>query len=161
MVYTGRMRGNAMPGHMLDLAIAGILTAGAATTIAPADYRALGVAAIGAIIGGLIAARMFRDESQPLEWMWGVSTLASVAFSPALFDYLSIPVYDAMGQLIRAEILPRSVSMMLALSTGVAMVAWGSLKAVHAGWLRYVKRRIDNAIPAKREHERDEHEDGT
>jgi hypothetical protein len=159
MIYTGRqMRGSVSPGHMIDLAIAGILAAGAATTIAPADYRAMGVAAIGAIIGGLIAARMFRDETQPLEWMWGVSTLASVAFSPFLFDYLSIPVYDSLGQLIRAEILPRSVSAMLALSTAVAMGAWGTLKAIHAGWTRYVKRRIENAIPPKRE--RDEHEDG-
>jgi len=44
MVYTGKsMAGTATPGHMLDLAIAGIAAAGAMTTIAPADYRAIGV----------------------------------------------------------------------------------------------------------------------
>lgn len=156
MVYTGKsMAGTSTPGHMLDLAISGIAAAGAMTTIAPADYRAIGVATIGAIIGGLIAARMFRDESQPLEWMWGVSTLAGVAFSPALFDYLSVPAYTADGQILRAEIIPRSVSMMLALSTLVAMLAWGTIKAGHAGWMRYVKARF--AVAAK---QRDEHEDG-
>lgn len=159
MIYTGKYQVGAIhSGHMLDLAIAGILAAGAMTTIAPADYRAIGVAAIGAIIGGLIAARMFRDESQPIEWMWGVSTLAGVAFSPALFDYLSVPAYTADGQILRAEIIPRSVSMMLALSTLVAMLAWGTIKAGHAGWMRYVRARFASA--AKRERDKDEHEDG-
>ena len=126
---------------MLDLAIGGILTAGAFSTIAPADYRALGVAAIGAIIGGLIAARMFRTKdapSEPLETMWAISTLAGIAFSPALFDYLSTPAFNAAGEVIRAEVIPRSVSMMLALSTGVAATAWGTLKAAHTAWLKIV-----------------------
>ena len=32
-----------------------------------------------------------RQGAEPLETMWGISTLAGVAFSPAMFDYLSIP----------------------------------------------------------------------
>jgi hypothetical protein len=142
MVYTGKSsQTGAIPhAHMLDLAIAGVLTAGAITTIAPADYRAIGVAAIGAIIGGLIAARVFRSKDQePLEWMWGVSTLAGIAFSPALFDYLSIPVYDVTGHMVRAEVIPRSVSMMLALSTAVAAFSWGGLKAINSAWQKHFK----------------------
>lgn len=142
MIYTGKAaQGGAIPhGHLLDLALGAMALVAAGTIIAPADYRAIGVAAIGSIIGGLIAARMFRGkEAEPLETMWGISTLAGVAFSPALFDYLSVPVYDAAGQLVRAEVIPRSASFMLALSTGVAAFSWGTLKAVHSFWLRYVK----------------------
>lgn len=140
MIYTGKAaQGGAIPhGHLLDLALGAMALVATGTIIAPADYSAIGVATIGSIIGGLIAARMFRGKA-PLETMWGISTLAGVAFSPALFDYLSIPVYDAAGTLVRAEVIPRSVSFMLALSTGVAAFSWGTLKAVHSFWLRYVK----------------------
>lgn len=142
MSYAGKstQAGAIAHGHLLDLAIAGIVFAAGGTIIAPADYRAIGVAAIGSIIGGLITARVFRGaDKEPLETMWGISTLAGVAFSPALFDYLSVPAYDAAGTLIRAEVIPRSVSFMLALSTVVAAFSWGTLKAVHAVWLKYVK----------------------
>ena len=71
------------------------------------------------------------------------STLAGVAFSPALFDYLSIPVYDAAGTLVRAEVIPHSVSFMLALSTLVAAFSWGGLKAAHTVWLKYVKAWLE------------------
>lgn len=146
MIYTGKAaQGGAIPhGHLLDLALASMAIAATGTIIAPADYHAIGVAAIGSIIGGLIAARMFRGkEAEPLETMWGISTLAGVAFSPALFDYLSIPVYDAAGQLVRAEVIPRSVSFMLALSTAVAAFSWGSLKAINTAWTRHVKTALE------------------
>lgn len=149
MIYTGKTtQAGAIPhGHMLDIAIAGVAMAATGTIIAPADYRAFGVAAIGSIIGGLIAARVFRGQGdEPLETMWGISTLAGVAFSPALFDYLSIPVYDAAGQMIRAEIIPRSVSFMLALSTAVAAFSWGSLKAINTAWARYIKVALERVF---------------
>lgn len=146
MIYTGKAaQGGAIPhGHLLDLALGAMALVATGTIIAPADYSAIGVATIGSIIGGLIAARMFRGkETEPLETMWGISTLAGVAFSPAMFDYLSIPVYDAAGTLVRAEVIPRSVSFMLALSTGVAAFSWGTLKAVRSFWLRYVKAWLE------------------
>jgi len=147
MIYAGKatQAGAIAHGHLLDMAIAGVMLAATGTIIAPTDYRAFGVAAIGSIIGGLIAARMFRSRSErePLETMWGISTLAGVAFSPALFDYLSIPVYDAAGVLVRAEVIPRSVSFMLALSTLVAAFSWGGLKAAHTVWLKYVKAWLE------------------
>lgn len=146
MIYTGKAtQGGAIPhGHLLDLALAAMALVATGTIIAPADYSAIGVATIGSIIGGLIAARMFRGKgAEPLETMWGISTLAGVAFSPAMFDYLSIPVYDAAGTLVRAEVIPRSVSFMLALSTLVAAFSWGSLKALHTFWLRHVKAWLE------------------
>lgn len=146
MIYTGKAtQGGAIPhGHLLDLALGAMALVATGTIIAPADYSAIGVAAIGSIIGGLIAARMFRGKgAEPLETMWGISTLAGVAFSPALFDYLSTPVYDAAGTLVRAEVIPRSVSFMLALSTGVAAFSWGSLKALHTFWIRHVKAWLE------------------
>lgn len=146
MIYTGKAtQGGAIPhGHLLDLALGAMALVATGTIIAPADYSAIGVAAIGSIIGGLIAARMFRGKgAEPLETMWGISTLAGVAFSPALFDYLSTPVYDAAGTLVRAEVIPRSVSFMLALSTGVAAFSWGTLKAMHTFWIRHVKAWLE------------------
>lgn len=147
MIYTGaKLQGGAVTNaHMLDLAIGGIVFAGAMTTVAPADYRAIGVAAIGAIIGGLIAARMFRNKEtkEPLEMMWGISTLAGVAFSPALFDYLSTPVVDHSGQVIRSTIIPRGETYMLALSTATAMASWGTLRVLHQGWTKIVKKWLE------------------
>lgn len=133
-----RQSGSAHPGHVLDLMLAALTLSGAATTIAPADYMAIGVAAIGSVIGGLFAARMFRDTDETVEWMWGVSTLAGVAFSPALFDYLSSPILNVDGNVLRAEVIPRTASTMLALSTVVSMSAWGSLRIVYG----YILKRL-------------------
>lgn len=145
MIYTGsKMQGGAVSStQMLDLAIASIAISGAATTILPPDLNALGVAAIGAVIGGLVAAKMFRDETgEPLEWMWALSSMMGIVFAPAVFDWLSMPRMDG-STVVAAAMIDRTGNNLLAVSATISMVSWGTAKVLHKGWIEVVKRWID------------------
>lgn len=143
MVYTGRYQnGSASAGHVLDVALAAMGLAATATTIGPADFRAIGAAAIGSLIGGLIAAVMFRDERVKLEAMWGVSFAVGVLFAPALFDWMSLPVYADAAELEieRAPLIRRDVNMLVATAGLLSIAGWGTLRALYVGWLEILER---------------------
>lgn len=145
MIYTGaKLQGGSVTStQMLDLAIASIAISGAATTMLPPDYKALGVAAIGAVIGGLVAARMFRDEQhEPLEWMWALSSMMGIVMAPALFDWMSTPRV-VEGAAMTAPMIDRTANNLLALSFVISMVSWGTAKVLHKGWIEVVKKWID------------------
>lgn len=145
MVYTGaKLQGGAVSNaQMLDLAIASIAISGAATTILPPDYKSLGVAAIGAVIGGLVAARMFRNEQrEPLEWMWALSSMMGIAVAPATFDWMSTPRI-VEGAVMAAPMIDRTANNLLALSFTISMVSWGTAKVLHKGWIEVVRKWLD------------------
>lgn len=127
MVYTGRtmQEGSAAPGHVLDIALAAWGVAATTTAIGPPDFQATGAAAIGSLIGGLIAAVMFRDERVRLEVMWGVSFAIGVLFGPALFDWLSLPSVDPDGRLIAAAVIRRDARRLERSGGGVQLAPAG------------------------------------
>lgn len=144
--YAVKHGGYILPHHLIDISLIVIVAAGATATIAPPDYRAIGVAAIGAVIGGLIAARVFRDRRRgdSPEWTWGISTLTSIAFSPAIFDYLSTPLMSPDGATVLASaVLPKSASMMLATATTIAICSWGLLKLLHKNIIGGAKAKLE------------------
>ena len=153
--YVENCKGNSLPHHLIEISLMAIAASGSFTVIAPTDYRAIGVAAIGAIIGGLLAARLLRKtlKDESMEWIWGVSTLASIAFSPALFDVLSTPlVVDEVVK--QAAVIPRSASMMLALSTAVAISGWGILAFIQVaviGTIRNWCEKLGILPPSKKD----------
>lgn len=116
--------------------------AATATTIGPADYRQIGAAAIGSLIGGLIAAAMFRDERVRLETMWGCSFAIGVLFAPAVFDWLSLPAFKdhAEAEIARAAIIRRDVNTLVATSGVLSIIGWGTLRQLYLLWLAAVSR---------------------
>lgn len=144
-----------MSHHVTDIAAYVLVATGATVAMAPPDFAALGVAAIGGVIGGYLSVSIMPEERamqdpdkrrRSLAAKWAVSTLASIAFTPFLFQRWT-EVADGV-----VPILPRSAEAMLALSSAVAFVAWGSLFICQWAWQRWLK---DKLAPPK-----DEHEDG-
>ena len=136
MVYANQRThfGMLPQAQLLDYAIASTAFVGAAMQVTSADYRQLGVAAIGAILGGLVAAGRFRKkEKTPLLEMWGVSTLSSIAFSPALFEWLSSPKLSQQGEVLSAAFVSATPAALLGVSAFVALCSWGVLAVIYYG----------------------------
>lgn len=122
---------------MIDTSLLGMLAAATATPIIPADFRLWAVAVVGALLGGLIGARMFRADGETLFWQWGISAACAIVFSPLLFDLLSAP-----SALVTAAVIPYSINSMMALSAAVGIFSWGSLRLINLVWLKYLKGRL-------------------
>lgn len=102
----------------------------------PPDYAAIGVAAIGATIGALLAMAKFPEESRSATYAKGAcSWLFSIGFSPAIFQGL-----------VAEQYLPPRAEAMVALSVTLSFSAWVTLEIVHGIWLRYVRRRLESAL---------------
>ena len=125
-------------GHLIDTSLVGMLAAATATPIIPADFRLWAVAVVGALLGGLIGARMFRADGETLMWQWGISAACAIVFAPLMFDLLAQP-----SPLVTAAVIPYSINSMMALSAAVGIFSWGTLRAVNVIWLRYIKAKLD------------------
>lgn len=145
--------------HVPDLAAYALIAAGAATTIVPPDYAALGVAAIGGVIGGFLSVSIVPEavweSRRSLGVKWAVSTLTSITLTPFLFQRWTQPAVDAACAELRpalecvktAALLPNTAEAMLALSTSVAFLAWISLRLAQAAWERRLRRLILGSDP--------------
>lgn len=144
VLYTGcsMQVGSALPGHMLDITLGALVLASSMTGIAPPDYGAISAASMGSLAGGLIAAVMFRDQRVRLEVMWGVSFLIGVVFGPAVFDWLSLPVVGADGQVLASATIRRDANALIALSGALSILGWGTLKKAYLVWLALVEHRL-------------------
>jgi hypothetical protein len=136
--YLRKQGGSVSHGHLIDTSLLGMLAAAVSTPIIPADFRLWAVAVVGALLGGLIGARMFRADGETLFWQWGISSACAIVFSPLLFDLLSQP-----SVLVEAAVIPYSINSMMALSALVGISSWGTLRALNVAWLKHIKRRFD------------------
>lgn len=125
-------------GHLIDTSLVGMLAAATATPIIPADFRLWAVAVVGALLGGLIGARMFRADGETLFWQWGISSACAIVFSPLMFDLLTQP-----SPLVTAAVIPYSINSMMALSATVGIFSWGTLRAINVVWIKYLKDRAE------------------
>jgi len=134
-----------MQQHLTDLAAYSLAAAGAATAILPPDYGALGVAAIGGIIGGFLSVAMVpeapTETRRSIGLKWAVSSLTSIALTPALFQHLSSTTVDQSG-VVFAAVLHNTAESMLALSTAVAFVSWVSLRLVQAAYAKWLLGKL-------------------
>lgn len=149
--------------HITDLAAYALASAGMATAILPPDYSALGVAAIGGIIGGFLSVAIVpeapTETRRSIGLKWAVSSLTSITITPFLFQQLTEPHVTEAGVVV-APMLRATAESMLALSTVVAFVAWVSLRLAQAAWARWMAGKIDVvAPPRRRARDREEHHD--
>lgn len=138
--------------HITDLAAYALASAGVATAILPPDYGALGVAALGGIIGGFLSVALVpevpTETRRSIGLKWAVSSLTSIAITPFLFQKLSNPTVSVAGDIV-APMLQNTAEAMLALSTVVAFVAWVTLRIGQAAWAWVVRGwlRSHGALP--------------
>lgn len=134
-----------MSHHITDIAAYILVATGATVAMAPPDYAALGVAAIGGVIGGYLSVSIMPEERavanpekrrRSIAAKWAVSTLTSIAITPFLFQRWTDAAEGAVA------ILPKSAEAMLALSTAVAFVAWGTLFIGQWAWRKWLKGRL-------------------
>jgi hypothetical protein len=154
--------------HITDLAAYALASAGMATAILPPDYGALGVAAIGGIIGGFLSVAIVpeapTETRRSIGLKWAVSSMTSIAITPFLFQRLTHAVTIESGsgnvRVIEAS-LPNTAEAMLALSTVVAFVAWVTLRLGQAAWSRWFSGWFAGVLPPPQRRRRaDRHEDG-
>lgn len=156
--------------HVTDLAAYALASAGMATAILPPDYSALGVAAIGGIIGGFLSVAIVpeapTETRKTIGLKWAVSSLTSITITPFLFQRLTHAsiVQSAEGAKVVDPVLPNTAEAMLALSTVVAFLAWVSLRLAQAAWTRWFAgwfrdRGALPPLPAQRRRKADRHED--
>lgn len=123
-----------------------------ATAILPPDYGALGVAAIGGIIGGFLSVAIVpeapTETRKSIGLKWAVSSLTSISITPFLFQRLTHETVNAAG-VVDIPMLPNTAEAMLALSTAVAFVAWVTLRIGQAAWAWFLRGylRSNNALP--------------
>lgn len=140
---TSARQGGYATSHMLDVVIFAVVAAGSVTTFVGPELQIIGVSTIGSVIGGLMAARMFL-HAVALEWAWGLSMAAGVVFSPALFDYLTLPRI-VEGVEVHA-FLERRASYLLAASASVSLIAWGTLGVANTMWLAFTRKFLGNKL---------------
>lgn len=126
----------ATPSTALELALALCGVGGVTATVAPPDWAGVGAAAIGGVIGALLSMAIFREEERRATWIkGGVSLLTSVAFAPFLFELL-----------VDRGTLPPRAEAAVALSTFLSFTAWALLQLVHAIWLKWVRKRLEEVL---------------
>lgn len=151
--------------HITDLAAYALAAAGAAVTIMPPDYAALGVAAIGGIIGGFLSVSIVPESAsetrRSVGVKWAVSTLTSITITPFLFQRWTQPTADPACAAVKsldcpmlAAMLPNTAEAMLALSTSVAFIAWVSLRLAQAAWERWLRGWLLGPAPAPKRNRR-------
>jgi len=130
----------------MDIAAYALASAGMATAILPPDFAALGVAAIGGIIGGFLSVAIVpeapTETRRSIGLKWAVSSLTSITITPFLFQRMTQAIANAAGELI-PPMLPNTAEAMLALSTAVAFVSWITLRLGQAAWARWIASKID------------------
>lgn len=144
--------------HLTDVAAYILGATGVAVAMSPPDYAALGVAALGGIIGGFLSVAIMPEppvrnptpekpdkRRRSVAAKWAVSTLTSISITPFLFQRWAQPVAEA-GEAVRAGILPNSAEAMLALSTAVAFLAWGTLFLLQVAWRKWISNKIKDEI---------------
>lgn len=133
--------------HLTDAAAYLLASLGVATTIAPPDYGALGVAAIGGVIGGFLSVAIVPAEKgetrRTVGLKWGVSSLTSISLTPFLFQRLTAHA-NAAGEL---PTLTNTAEAMLALSTVVGFGAWVALQLAQVAWHKWAARKLDVSKP--------------
>jgi hypothetical protein len=150
--------------HITDLAAYALASAGMATAIMPPDYGALGVAAIGGIIGGFLSVAVVpeapTETRRSIGLKWAVSSLTSITITPFLFQRLSHPEVNAAGILV--QFLPNTAEAMLAMSTMVAFVAWLTLRIGQAAWAWFLRGylRGHGALPPEPRRRRTDRGEG-
>lgn len=122
-------RGAATAGHMLDISLMGMAISAAATPLAKPDYMVWTITVCGALLGGLIGARMFRAEGESLYSQWAVSTGTGVVLAPMLFELLTQP-----GWMVEAAVIPTTPNALMGVASLVAIFAWGGLRSLERGW---------------------------
>jgi hypothetical protein len=144
--------------HLTDLAAYALASAGIATAILPPDYSALGVAAIGGIIGGFLSVAIIPEA--PIETRrsiglkWAVSSLTSITLTPFLFQWLTTASVTEAGAVV-APTLHNTAETMLALSTVVAFVAWVTLRLAQGAYARWMAGKLDVVAPPLRRRKSD------
>lgn len=129
---------------MTDIAGMALAAAGMATSISSPDYAALGVAAIGATIGGFLSVAAtpasFQETRRTAAIKWGVSSLASIAFTPWLFQNAVHHPVQTAGVTIPVA---NTAEAMLALSTAVACVAWVTIQLAQLAYAKWLKKKLE------------------
>lgn len=125
----------ASPSTVVEVALA-VCGVGSVAAIAAPDWAGVGAAGIGGAIGALLSMGIFREEERRVTWIkGGVSLLTSIAFSPFLFQLL-----------VEGGTLPPRAEAAVALSTFLSFTAWALLQLIHVLWLRWVKKRLEEAL---------------
>jgi hypothetical protein len=151
--------------HVTDLAAYALASAGVATAILPPDYGALGVAAIGGIIGGFLSVAIVpeapSETRRSIGLKWAVSSLTSIAITPFLFQRLThaVTIETAAGVRVIEASLPNTAEAMLALSTVVAFVAWVTLRLGQAAWSQWFSGWFGSVLPPAPRRRRTDHND--
>lgn len=145
--------------HLPDLAAYALAAAGAATTLVPPDYSALGVAAIGGVIGGFLSVSIVPEANsesrRTLSVKWAVSTLTSIAITPFLFQRWTRVSVDPACAALKAmaecapvpALLSNTAEAMLALSTTVAFLAWITLRLLQLAWEKRLRKAVLGSDP--------------
>lgn len=139
-----RQDGAAAAGHLIDVSLIVMAISAAATPLAKPDYMVWTITVFGALLGGLIGARMFRAEGESLYSQWGISTGTSIVLSPMLFELLTQP-----GWMVKAAVIPTTPNALMGVASLVAIFAWGGLRSLERGWKRAWDYWLDRKLPSK------------
>jgi hypothetical protein len=130
---------------MLDISLLGMAISAAITPLAKPDYMVWTITVFGALLGGLIGARMFRAEGESLYSQWAVSTGSGIVFAPLIFDLLTQP-----GYVVTAAAIPATPNALMGVSATVAVFSWGALRFAERAWKRIAANWLDANHPPRR-----------